>query len=84
MFLGIVIGLFLATIFWYLLGKLTISKAYVKAYETWTRHTKDGRLVVNRFLTVEDVMHCTVKLVKEKKQWDSFADYLPVPEGRDE
>lgn len=79
MFLGIVIGLVLATIFWYLLGQLTIHKAYLKAYENWTKHTKDGRLVVSRFLTVEDVLHCMVKLVKEKKQWDNFTDYLPLP-----
>ncbi len=78
MFFGIVIGLVLATIFWYLMGQLTINKVYVKAYTVWNRHTKNGRLVVNDILTVEDVLHCMVKLVKEKRQYEAFEEVLPL------
>jgi hypothetical protein len=80
MFFGIVIGIVATYLFLAIFGQQRINKELLKGYDAYIKHVKNGRLVVNDYLTVEDVMYVCMKLVaKDKKKWASFVDYLPLP-----
>lgn len=70
------IGAVIATVIWYVIGVHRINTACTKGYEAYIKNVRDGKLVVTQYQTIEDVFYVLLKLIKDKRLHDSFADFL--------
>jgi hypothetical protein len=78
--IGFFVGVFVTYFGSWLIGRYMLNKATVKSYEAYIKHVKDGHLVVTDWQSIEDVFYVLLKLIKDKRQHDSFAEFLGRPQ----
>lgn len=74
--IGFLVGVVVMCFVSWVIGQYTLNKATIKAYEVYIKHVRDGHLVVTEWQTVEDVFYVLLKLINDKRQHDSFAEFL--------
>jgi hypothetical protein len=78
--IGFFVGVFVTYFGSWLIGRYMLNKAAAKSYEAYIKHVKDGHLVVTDWQSIEDVFYVLLKLIKDKRQHDSFAEFLDRPQ----
>ena len=57
-------------------GRHAMQKVTLKAYDIFIKHVQNNHLVLSKYLTVEDVFFICMKLIKDQRMYDEFADFL--------